>query len=158
MALGHHPNCWDDHLHGILTSPAINLQQLKVDRRVYIGDQAAILVYVDDILVIGESSSCQSLISKVNDIFELKHVSKLGVHQDHKFLGHRLVKRPDNSISISFQQDYYLNMFKPYNLHHDMQAVRSTGVQAVAFCLLACVSFKNFANMFIWKFSKTVPR
>ena len=85
----------------------------------YIGDQVAILVYVDDILVIGEPSSCQNLISKINDIFELKHVSKLGVHQDLKFLGHRLVKHHDNSISISLQQDYYLNMLKPYNLHHD---------------------------------------
>ena len=34
-------------------------------------------------------------------------------------LGHRLVKHHDNSISISLQQDYYLNMLKPYNLHHD---------------------------------------
>ena len=59
------------------------------------------------------------LISKINDIFELKHVSKLGVHQDLKFLGHRLVKHHDNSISISLQQDYYLNMLKPFNLHHD---------------------------------------
>ena len=113
------PKHWADHLHGILTLPAINLKQLKVDRCVYIGDRVAILVYVDDILVIGEPSSCQNLISKINDIFELKHVSKLGVHQDLKFWGHRLVKHHDNSISISLQQDYYLNMLKPYNLHHD---------------------------------------
>ena len=75
------PKLWADHLHGILKSPAINLKQLKVDRCVYIGDRVAILVYVDDILVIGEASSCQNLISKINDICELKHVSKLGVHQ-----------------------------------------------------------------------------
>ena len=118
-ALRSSPKLWADHLHGILTSPAINLKQLKADRCVYIGDKVAILVYVDDILVIGEASSCQDLISKINDIFELKHVSKLGVHQDLKFLGHRLVKHHDNSISISLQQDYYLNMLKPYNLHHD---------------------------------------
>ena len=85
----------------------------------YIGDRVAILVYVDDILVIGEPSSCQNLISKINDIFELKHVSKLGVHQDLKFWGQRLVKHHDNSISTSLQQDYYLNMLRPYNLHHD---------------------------------------
>ena len=113
------PKLWADHLHGILTSPAINLQQLKVDRCVYIGNQVAILVYVDDMLVIGESSSCEDLIGKINGIVELKHVSKLGIHQDLKFLGHRLVKHFDNSISISLQQDYYLNMLKPYNLHHD---------------------------------------
>ena len=110
---------WAAHLHGILTSPDINLKQLKVDMCVYIGDQVAIPVYVDDILVVGEASSCQSLIIKINDIFELKNVSKLGVHQDLKFSGHRLVKHHDNSISISLQQDYYLNMLKPYNLHHD---------------------------------------
>ena len=113
------PKLWADHLHSILTSPAINLTQLKADRCVYIGDRVAILVYVDDILVIGEASSCQSLITKINNIFELKHVTKLGVHQDLKFLGHRLVKHYDGSISISLQQDYYLNMLKPYNLHHD---------------------------------------
>ena len=71
---------------------------------------------MDDILVIGEASSCQDLISKINNIFELKHVSKLGVHQDLKFLGHRLVKHHDNPISISLQQDYYLNILKPFNL------------------------------------------
>ena len=69
--------------------------------------------------MIGEASSCQSLITKINNIFELKHVTKLWVHQDLKFLGHRLVKHHDGSISISLEQDYYLNMLKPFNLHHD---------------------------------------
>ena len=113
------PKLWADHLHSILTSSDINLTQLKADRCVHIGDRVAILVYVDDILVIGEATSCQSLITKINNIFELKHVTKLGVHQDLKFLGHRLVKHHDGSISISLQQDYYLNMLKPFNLHHD---------------------------------------
>ena len=113
------PKLWADHLHSILTSPAINLKKLKADRCVYIGDRVAILVYVDDILIIGEASSCQDLITKINNVFELKHVTKLGIHQDLKFLGHRLVKHHDGSISISLQQDYYLNMLKPYNLHHD---------------------------------------
>ena len=37
-ALKSSPKLWADHLHGILTSPAINLKQLKVDRCVDIGD------------------------------------------------------------------------------------------------------------------------
>ena len=85
----------------------------------YIGDRVAILVYVDDILVIGEASSCQDLITKISNTFELKHVTKLGLHPDLKFLGHRLVKHYDGSISISLQQEIYLNMLNPYNLHHD---------------------------------------
>ena len=82
------PKPWADHLHGILTSSAIKFQQFKTDRCVYIGDRVVTPVYVDDILIIGEPSSCQNLISKINGIFELKPVSKLGLHQDFKFLGH----------------------------------------------------------------------
>ena len=99
------PKLWQRHLGATLAS--LQLQQLKSDRCVWVGNNFAVLAYVDDLIVIGEQTASNTFIKQLSNIFDLKHVSVLSPTQPLIFLVKKLVKHNDNSISISLSKAYY---------------------------------------------------
>ena len=74
------------------------------------------LVYVDDLLLVGETTKTEDFVTTLKATFTLKHVTTLSRTTDVRFLGKRLQLREDNSISISLEPSYYENMLRPYHL------------------------------------------
>ena len=62
-----------------------------------------VLIYVDDLLLVGETTRIQQLTATLKATFTLKHVTTLSKEQDVRFLGKRLQLHDDNSISISLE-------------------------------------------------------
>ena len=75
-----------------------------------------VLVYVDDLLVVGEATKIDHFIKTLKATFTLKHVTTLSRTQDLRFLGKQLQLHEDNSISISLEPSHYENMLHPYHL------------------------------------------
>ena len=67
------PKLWQRHLGATLTS--LHLEQLKSDRCVWVGNNFAVLAYVDDLIVIGEQAASNTFTKQLSTIFDLKHVS-----------------------------------------------------------------------------------
>ena len=111
------PHLWQKHLTSVLE--AIGFKQSCADRCLFTSNDIALLIYVDDVLIIGTSSATSDFLQKLEHQFSLKHVTHLTQSQDLKFLGKRLRLHCDGSISIGLDSSYYINMLKPYHLHND---------------------------------------
>ena len=61
----------------------------------------------------------QQFIKQLSNIFDLKHVSILSTTQPLIFLGKKLVKNNDNSISISLSKEYYNKLLQPSGLNSE---------------------------------------
>ena len=108
------PKLWQQHLGEVLRQQ--NLRQCKADRCLWTTPGLGVLIYVDDLLLVGETTRIQQLIATLKATFTLKHVTTLSKEQDVRFLGKRLQLRDDNSISISLEPSYWDNMLRPYHL------------------------------------------
>ena len=120
------PKLWQRHLGATLAS--LHLEQLKSDRCVWVGNNFAVLCYVDDLIVIGEQAASNNFIKQLSNIFDLKHVSVLSPTQPLIFLGKKLVKNNDNSISISLSKEYYNKLLQPFGLDSEYSNSLSTPV------------------------------
>ena len=109
------PKLWQQHLGAVLRQQ--NLRQCKADRCLWTTPGLGVLIYVDDLLLVGETTKIQQFIATLKATFTLKHVTTLSKEQDIRFLGKRLQLHDDNSISISLEPSYWDNMLRPYNLH-----------------------------------------
>ena len=108
------PKLWQLHLGEGLRQQ--NLRQCKADRCLWTTPGLGVLIYVDDLLLVGETTKIQQFISTLKATFMLKHVTTLSKEQDVRFLGKRLQLHDDNSISISLEPSYWDNMLRPYHL------------------------------------------
>ena len=111
------PKLWQQHLGAVLRQQ--NLRQCKADRCLWTTPGLGVLIYVDDLLLVGEPTKIQQFIATLKATFTLKHVTTLSKEQDIRFLGKRLQLHDDNSISISLEPSYWDNMLRRYNLHGD---------------------------------------
>ena len=111
------PMLWQQHLGAVLRQQ--NLRQCKADRCLWTTPGLGVLIYVDDLLLVGETTKIQQFIATLKATFTLKHVTTLSKEQDIRFLGKRLQLHDDNSISISLEASCWENMLRPYNLHGD---------------------------------------
>ena len=118
------PKLWQRHLGATLAS--LHLEQLKSDRCVWVGNNFAVLCYVDDLIVIGKQAASNNFIKQLSNIFDLKHVSVLSTTQPLIFLGKKLVKNNDNSISISLSKEYYNKLLQPFGLDSEYSNSLST--------------------------------
>ena len=64
-------------------------------------------------IIIGEQEASNKFIKQLSNIFDLKHVSILSTTQPLIFLGKKLVKHNDNSISISSPRSTTTSCFNP---------------------------------------------
>ena len=87
----------------------------KPDRCLWTTPGLGVLIYVDDLLLFGETTKIQLFISTLKATFTLKHVTTLSKGQDVRFLGKRLQLHEDNSISTSLESSYWDNMLRPYH-------------------------------------------
>ena len=71
------------------TTPT-NLRQCKADRCLWTTPGLGVLIYADDLLLVGETTRIQQFISTLKATFTLKHVTTLSKEQDVRFLGKRL--------------------------------------------------------------------
>ena len=106
------PKLWQLHLGAVQRQQ--NLRQCKADRCLWTTAGLGVLVYVDDLLLVGETTKMEEFIATLKATFTLKHVTTLSRTQDVRFLGKRLHLHEDNSISISLEPSY---MLRPYQLH-----------------------------------------
>ena len=111
-------NIWAQHLHNFI----LNKRQIRLG----IGNNFAVLCYVDDLIVIGEEVASNKFIKQLSNIFDLKHVSVLSTTQPLIFLGKKFVKNNDNSISISLSKEYYNKLLQPFGLNSEHSNSLST--------------------------------
>jgi len=93
------PRAWFERLSSLLIS--LGFQYSKCDKSLFIktssGQSLFVLVYVDDILIIGSNATAvKSLIAQINSTFSLKDLGQLNY-----FLGIEVIKNSDGSILLS---------------------------------------------------------
>ena len=119
------PKLWQLHLGRVLQQQG--LRQCKADRCLYTTTGLGALVYVDDLLLVGNTNKIEAFITTLKATFTLKHVTTLSRTQDVRFLRKRLQLHEDNSISISSEPSYYENMLRPYHLDaKNVKAITTT--------------------------------
>ena len=79
------PKLWQLHLGEVLRQQ--KLRQCKADRCLWTAPGLGVLIYVDDLLLVGETKRIQQFISTLKATFTLKHVTTLSKDQDVRFLG-----------------------------------------------------------------------
>ena len=79
------PRLWQRHLTSVLEN--IGFTQSRADRCLFPSDDIALLIYVDDVLIIGTSATTSDFLQKLEHQFSLKHITHLTHSQDLKFLG-----------------------------------------------------------------------
>eukprot|EP00971_Amphidinium_carterae_P349187 6490888-Amphidinium_carterae.2 len=76
---------FQQHLLTILKQ--IGLRQLRSDQCVYYKDDITVMVYVDDLLLIGKDDKVKDFLTRLEKQLQLKHVTKLQREQPLVFLG-----------------------------------------------------------------------
>ena len=79
------PKLWQIHLGRVLQQQG--LRQCKADRCFYTTSGLGVLVYVDDLLLVGEATKIADFITTLKATFTLKHVTTLSRTQDGRFWG-----------------------------------------------------------------------
>ena len=108
------PHLWQRHLTSVLED--IGCQQPRADRCLFTSTDICLLVYVDDLMIIGTSTVTSEFLQKLEHLFSLKHTTRLKhttqltTSPNVKFLGQHLRLHPDGSISIGLEASYYINM------------------------------------------------
>ena len=106
------PKLWQLHLGEVLRQQII--RQCKAYRCLWTTAGLGVLIYVDDLLLVGETTKIQQFISTLKATFTLKHVTTFRQSPKmYAFWGR------DNSISISLESSYWENMLRPYHLDGD---------------------------------------
>ena len=79
------PKLWQQHLGEVLRQQ--NLRQCKADRCLWTTPGLGVLIYVDDLLLLGETTRIQQFIATLKATFTLKHVTTPSKEQHVRFLG-----------------------------------------------------------------------
>ena len=111
------PSLWQAHLTRVLED--VGCTQSRADRCLFTSKDICLLIYMDNVMIVGTSATTSDFLQKLSHQFSLKHTTQLTTSQDVRFLGKRLRLDQDGSISISFETSYYIHMLKPYNLRNN---------------------------------------
>ena len=109
------PKLWQLHLGRVYYNNK-DYDNARLTDRLYTTTGLGALVYVDDLLLVGETTKIEGFITTLKATFTLKHVDTLSRTTDVRFLGKGLQLHEDNSISISLEPSYYENMLCPHHL------------------------------------------
>ena len=111
------PKLWQQHLASKLEE--LGLRKNKADPCIFVGEKLLVMIYVDDLLIVGEKQEHESFLAKLSAHFPLKHQTKLGAKTPLTFLG-KLVEynAQEHSISLHLPTAYYLKLFKMYGMEH----------------------------------------
>ena len=109
------PKQWQDHIAEVLT--ARELTRLKTDSNVYRNKSgtAYIMVYVDDLLFIGEQKEIDILFDKIMKHVLLRPTGQLATGKTITFLRRNITHKGDH-MDISLEDDYIDNILKESNM------------------------------------------
>eukprot|EP00971_Amphidinium_carterae_P002770 54576-Amphidinium_carterae.1 len=82
------PQKFQLHLSSILKQ--LGLRQLRCDQCVYRNDNITVMVYVDDLLILGEDNKIKEFLQQLQGQLQLKHVTKLERGQPLVFFGRQI--------------------------------------------------------------------
>eukprot|EP00971_Amphidinium_carterae_P256365 5090345-Amphidinium_carterae.1 len=110
------PKISQEHLSTILQQ--LGLTRLKSDTCVFANRQSTIhvMLYVDDLLVVGGSTSAPQFLQQFQQHLELKHTSQLTTTTPLEFLGKTVELQHDGTIQLSFAPQYHHKILKTYNM------------------------------------------
>ena len=110
------PKAWQDHLATLLTTK-MGMTRLKSEPNVYRNKDgtAYIMIYVDDLLFLGEQHIIDKIFSELQQHLLLRPTGVLTPGSTAPFLGRKITHKGD-SIDITLSDDYINNILEESNM------------------------------------------
>ena len=110
----------------------MDMTRLKSDSCVFTNKDRTliILMYVDDLLIMGQDSERARFIDKLRrEKFTLKHITTLTTPTSLTFVGKETKLNKDNTIDVKYTDDYYNSIFNLTELGPNSNALSTTGTE-----------------------------
>eukprot|EP00971_Amphidinium_carterae_P114672 2271823-Amphidinium_carterae.1 len=120
------PQKFQQHLSTILKQ--LGLRQLRSDQCVYHNNDMTVMVYMDDLLLIGDDDKIKTFLKKLESQLQLKHMTKLQREQPLVFLGRQIQYYGDH-IALSMTKEYYKSLLSLYNSKENTNSLSTTGTK-----------------------------
>eukprot|EP00971_Amphidinium_carterae_P045130 888064-Amphidinium_carterae.1 len=104
------------------------LNKQLYDQCVYHDNDITVVVFVDDLLLIGDDDKIQTFLKKLESQLQLKHVTKLQREQPLVFLGRQIQYYGDH-IALSMTKKYYKSLLSLYNIKEKTNSLSTTGTK-----------------------------
>eukprot|EP00971_Amphidinium_carterae_P190407 3778800-Amphidinium_carterae.1 len=86
------------------------------------------MVYVDDLLLLGDDDKIKDFLQRLQGHLQLKHVTKLERGQPLVFLG-RQIEYINDHIALSMTKDYYNSLLFLCNIKENTNSLSTTGTK-----------------------------
>eukprot|EP00971_Amphidinium_carterae_P072111 1426261-Amphidinium_carterae.1 len=86
------------------------------------------MVYVDDLLLLGEDDMINAFLQRLREQLELKHVMKLERGQPLVFLG-RQIEYINDHTALRMTKEYYTSLLSLYNIKQNTNSLPTTGTK-----------------------------
>ena len=107
------PKAWQEHLAKVLTD--LGLKQLQSEPSVYTNGNLYIMVYMDDLLFIGEPEEVARIFKEMQTKMLLRHTGTCTTGKTVDFLGRRITNKGDH-FEISLNDSYTNDILQEANL------------------------------------------
>ena len=114
------PKAWQEHLCKVLTD--IGLKRLQSEPNVYTNGKVYIMVYVDDLLFIGEQGSVDSIFKEIQTKMLLRETGRCTTVNTIDFLARQITNKGDH-FEVSLNNSYTNDMLQEANLQKATPAV-----------------------------------
>ena len=123
------PKAWQDHLAAILQE--LGYIRLKSEPNVYKHPEglAYIMVYVDDLLFVGETAEIDNIFKKIQEKMLLRPTGEALPGQTISCLGRKITNHGDR-FDISLESNYMNNILEEMNLNHKCNPATTIGTTA----------------------------
>eukprot|EP00971_Amphidinium_carterae_P239099 4746561-Amphidinium_carterae.2 len=86
------------------------------------------MVYVDDLLLIGDDDKIKTFLQKLESQLQLKHITKLQRDQPLVCLG-RHIEYYNDPIALNMTKEYYTSLMSLYNIKENTNSLSTTGTK-----------------------------
>eukprot|EP00971_Amphidinium_carterae_P266766 5291601-Amphidinium_carterae.1 len=100
----------------------------NVSTRLYRNDDITVMVYVDDLLILGEDDKIKEFLQRLQGQLDLKHITKLERGQPLVCLG-RQIDSYNGHIALSMTKEYYNSLLSLYNIKENTNSLSTTGTK-----------------------------
>eukprot|EP00971_Amphidinium_carterae_P034394 676820-Amphidinium_carterae.1 len=107
----------------------LGLTQVRSDQCAYQNEDIMIMVYVDDLLLIGGDDKIKNFLQRLEQQLQLKHITKLQQDQPLVFLG-RQVEHYNDHIVLSMTKENYDSLLAIYNMKTNTNSLATTGTNS----------------------------
>eukprot|EP00971_Amphidinium_carterae_P177185 3514009-Amphidinium_carterae.1 len=94
----------------------------------YHNDDIIVMVYMDELLLIGDDDKIKAFLQQLEGQLQLKHVTKLERGQPVVFLGRQIEYYNDHN-ALSITQEYYNSLLSLYNIKENTNSLSATGTK-----------------------------